>query len=71
MTAQANGEVIFSYGSDKIETVNVQAIQWIKNDIYFNLLQYDGNLSSGDLIDMASEIIKKTIPIDISFQSDC
>lgn len=56
--AAENGEVVFSYGSSKVETKYVQSATWIKDGVRYELLQIDGKLSSDELCAMAKEIIK-------------
>lgn len=55
--AEENGELVFSYGSSKVEIREVQSVTWIKDGIQYQLLQIDGKLSADDLVNMAEEII--------------
>lgn len=55
--AEESGELVFSYGSSKVELCDVQSVTWIKNNIQYQLLQIDGRLSADDLVSMAEEII--------------
>ncbi len=55
--AEANGELVFSYGSSKVEINEVQSISWLVNDMHYELMQINGKLSVGELVDMATEII--------------
>lgn len=55
--AEKNGELIFSYGSSKIEINEVQSVTWEKDGIEYCLMQIDGQLSADELADMAEEII--------------
>lgn len=55
--AEESGELVFSYGSLKVELCDVQSVTWIKNNIQYQLLQIDGRLSADDLASMAEEII--------------
>lgn len=57
--AEANGEIVFSYGSPEIKIENVQMVTWIKGEIQYQLLQISGKLSSDELISMAEEILSK------------
>ena len=57
--AEENGELVFSYGSSKVEIKEVQSVSWKKDGMYYQLLQIDGKLSADELADMATEIIKK------------
>lgn len=56
--AQENGELVFSYGSSKVEITEVTSVTWEKDGIKYNLMQLDGELSEADLIEMAKEAIK-------------
>ena len=55
--AEENGELVFSYGSDEVSISEVMGVSWNTEDMYFQLLQIDGNLSAGDLVEMANYII--------------
>ena len=56
--AEESGELVFSYGSEKVEIITVQSVRWMKDGIHYQLMQLDGKLSSEELADMAAEIIK-------------
>ncbi len=56
--AEADGELVFSYGSSKVEIKKVQSVSWIYNGISCQLLQIDGKLTSEELLKMATELIK-------------
>ena len=55
--AEANGELIFSYGSDKAEVKKIQSVSWVIDNTHYSLMQIDGKLSAKDLSEMAKEII--------------
>lgn len=55
--AEESGEIIFSYGSDKIITMEISSVEWAENGISYNLMQIDGELSAEELADMARELI--------------
>ena len=57
--AEQNGELVFSYGSDEISVSEIVAVFWNTDDMYFQLLQIDGNLSADDLVEMADYIISQ------------
>lgn len=57
--AEASGKLVFSYGSSKVEIQEVQSVTWKKDGIQYQLLQIDGKLSSGELVDMAEEAMGK------------
>ena len=56
--AEENGELVFSYGSSKVEISEVQSVTWRNNGIQYQLLQIDGKLSAKELVDMAAEVIR-------------
>ena len=55
--AEESGELVFSYGAEKVEIKNVQSVTWIKDGTQYQLLQIDGKLSADELSDMAEEVI--------------
>ena len=57
--AKENGELIFSYGSSKVEIKEVQSVTWVKDKMQYQLLQIDGKLTSDELVKMAEEILNK------------
>lgn len=57
--AQESGELVFSFGVEKDEIINVQTVSWVEDDINYSLLQMDGKLSPDELADMAREVIEK------------
>ncbi len=57
--AEANGEIIFSYGSVDVQIKNVQSVTWVKDGIQYQLLQIDGKLTADELVKMAEEILNK------------
>ena len=57
--AEENGELVFSYGSENIEISKVQSVSWVENDIHYNMMQIDGELSPQELTDMAKEAIEE------------
>lgn len=57
--AQASGELVFSWGSDSVMTMEVKSLTWIKEGILYNLLQTGGELSADELCSMAKEAIAK------------
>lgn len=57
--AEAKGELVFSWGSDRVMTMEVKSLTWIKDGIQFMLLQMDGELTAGDMAAMAKEAIAK------------
>jgi len=57
--AEANGELVFSYGSSKVEIKEVQSVLWAEDGIHYSLMQIDGKLSADDLAEMAKEVIEE------------
>lgn len=57
--AEENGELVFSYGTDEVQVVEVQSVSWKVGDIHYQLMQLDGKLSPEELAEMAKELIKK------------
>ncbi len=56
--AEKNGDLVFSYGSPKVEIIKVQSACFNLDGIHYNLLQLDGKLTKDELVSMAKEIIK-------------
>ena len=57
--AEETGELVFSYGSSKVEIKEIQSVSWKKDDMNYQLLQIDGKLSADELVEMAKEVIGK------------
>ena len=57
--AEESGELVFSYGSSKVEINEVQSVSWKNDGMYYQLLQIDGKLSADELAEMAKEIIEQ------------
>ena len=57
--AEETGELVFSYGSSKVEINEIQSVSWKKDDMSYQLLQIDGKLSADELVEMAKEVIGK------------
>lgn len=57
--AEANGELVFSYGSDKVEIVTISSAIWKNDNIHYSLMQMGGDLTKEQLVDMAKEAIEK------------
>ncbi len=57
--AQDKGELVFSWGSDRVQTMEVKSVQWIKDGIHFMLLQTGGELGAEELCAMAKEALAK------------
>jgi len=55
--AEEKGELIFSYGADKVGTMSVTSLAWVQNGTSYMLMQMDGMLSPDALVDMAKEVI--------------
>lgn len=57
--ARTKGELVFTWGSDSVQVIEVKSVQWIKDDIHFMLLQTGGELGADELCSMAKEAIAK------------
>jgi len=57
--AEENGELVFSYGSDKVIISEVNSVSWSAGDMHFNLIQIDGKLSTDVLVQMANYIVSQ------------
>ena len=57
--AEESGEIVFSYGAEKVEVKNMQSVTWIKDGMQYQLLQINGKLSADELAKMAEEILNK------------
>lgn len=57
--AEENGDLVFSWGSDKVKIAQVQSAVWTEDGTHYVLMQIDGKLSADDLADMAKEVIEK------------
>lgn len=57
--AEANGELVFSWGSSEVSISEVQSVSWTQGGIRYHLMQMDGKLSAEELTDMAEEVIRK------------
>lgn len=58
IAAEESGELIFSWGSDRVRESVVQSAEWRMGDIACCLVQMDGALSAHELTAMAEEAIK-------------
>lgn len=58
-TAEAEGQLILTYGPEEISVVTVSSLSWCKDGINYNLMQMDGKLSAEELCVMAKEIIDR------------
>lgn len=59
--AEENGELVFSYGSRKVELITWQHVNWSVGDMHYELYQEvdDSSLSKEEIIEMAKEVIVK------------
>lgn len=55
--AEANGDLVFSYGSDEVKIQTVQSVFWVADDIHSSLMQIDGGLTADELVQMAGEAL--------------
>ena len=56
--AEQSGELVFSYGSDEVEIVEIQSLHWTKDGVQYMLMQMDGRLSVEDLTQMAEQMLQ-------------
>lgn len=54
---EADGKIIFSYGSDDVEIIEIQGVSWIQDGISYNITAMDSPLDADGLTDMAKELI--------------
>lgn len=60
LAAESRGELAFAYdGENHIVESNFKSVSWKKDDISYNLMQQNGELSVDELIEMANEIIEQ------------
>lgn len=57
--AQESGELVFTWGSDSVQTMEVKSLQWMRDGVQYMLLQMGGELGAEDMIAMAKEAIAK------------
>lgn len=53
---EASGKVVFSYGSDEVETRQIHSLTWEIGDMHYCLMQQDGSLTGDQLLNMARQI---------------
>ena len=54
---QESGELLISYGNNKLEVLTSHDVTWEKGGIHYHILGFDVNLSAEEMLDMAEEII--------------
>lgn len=57
--AEDSGELVFTYGSSKVEISKVQSATWVRDGVQYQLLQTDSTLSRDELTAMVEEILNK------------
>ena len=55
--AEEQGELVFSYGSDSVQVMEIKSLHWLDGDMDTMLMQMDGELTAEDLVEMAREIL--------------
>ena len=55
--AEANGDLVFSYGSAEMELNEIQSATFVKDGMQYQLLQINGKLSGDELVKMAEELV--------------
>lgn len=53
---EASGRVVFSCGSDEVETHQIHSLTWEIGNMHYCLMQQDGSLTGDQLLDMARQI---------------
>lgn len=60
LAAEERGTLTFAYdGEDHIVEMQIKSVSWTKDDIRYNLMQMDGELSAEELTEMAKELIEQ------------
>lgn len=54
---EENGDIVFSYGTDDVEIMQIQGAAWEQDGIYYNITAMDSPLDRDEIINMAKEII--------------
>ena len=57
--AEADGELVFSYGSPEVQVQTVQFVTWLKGGMQYQLMQLDGKLTADGLFKMAKEVLSR------------
>ncbi len=55
--SEENGDLVISYGSEKVEYSSMTYVGWQVGDMHYGLMQMNGKLSKDDLILMAKEAV--------------
>ncbi len=55
--AEANGEIVISYGADEVEHRQFQSVQWEKDGVSYDLYGYETGLDAQTMFGLAAEII--------------
>jgi len=55
--AEEKGELVFTWGSDSVQTMEVKSLQWMRDGVQYMLLQMGGELDAEDMVAMAKEAI--------------
>ncbi|AMJ41061.1 MAG TPA: hypothetical protein DDW34_00440 [Clostridium sp.] len=54
-----SGKYVFSYGSEEVEVLHMQQIQWEDNGMSYSLINSDDKVDKDVLVKMAGEIVNK------------
>lgn len=57
--AEANGELVFSYGSGEVEVMTISSASWKDGNTHYSIMQMGGSLTKEQLVDMAKEAAEK------------
>ena len=54
---EADGKVVFSYGSDEVETKEIKTVKFVKDNTQVMLMDMDSNVDMGELVNMLKTVI--------------
>ena len=54
---EAEGKVVFSYGSDEVEVNEIKTVKFVKDNTQVTLLDMDSNVDMGELVNMLKTVI--------------
>lgn len=57
--AEADGKLVFSYGSPNMKIQTIQSVTWLKGGMQYQLMQISGKLTADELFEMAKEVLSK------------
>ena len=54
---EAEGKVVFSYGSDEVEVNEIKTVKFVKDNTQVTLMDMDSNVDMGELVNMLKTVI--------------